>query len=35
MVRSAAQARALLTDAQRKQVDDMVGRPMGRGMMQH
>jgi hypothetical protein len=36
MVRSAAQARALLTDAQRKQVDDMAARPMGRGgMMRH
>jgi LTXXQ motif family protein len=36
MVRSAAQARALLTDAQRKQVDDMAARPMhGGGMMQH
>jgi hypothetical protein len=34
MVRSAAQARALLTDAQRKQVDDMAARPMmGGGMM--
>ena len=37
MVRSAAQARALLTDAQRKQVDDMAARPMrgGMGMHQH
>jgi LTXXQ motif family protein len=36
MVRSAAQARALLTDAQRKQVDDMAARPMhGGGMMRH
>ncbi len=31
MVRSAAQARALLTDAQRRQVDDMAARPMGHG----
>lgn len=36
MVRAAAQARPLLTDAQRKQVDDMAARPMPRGgMMQH
>ncbi len=36
MVRSAAQGRALLTDAQRKQVDEMATRPMGRGgMMRH
>ncbi len=37
MVRSAAQARALLTDAQRKQVDEMAARGMPRGgmMMQH
>ncbi len=33
MVRSAAQARALLTDAQRKQVDEMPA--MRGGMMQH
>ncbi len=37
MARSAAQARALLTDAQRKQVDEMAARGMPRGgmMMQH
>ncbi len=36
MIRSAAQARALLTDAQRKQVDEMAARPMPRGgMMRH
>ena len=32
MARSAAQARALLTDAQRKQVDDMAARPMSHRM---
>lgn len=33
MVTAAAQARALLTDAQRKQVDEMAARPMRGGMM--
>lgn len=36
MLSSAAMARAVLTDAQRKQVDDMAARPMSRGgMMRH
>ena len=37
MVRAAAQAKPLLTDAQRKQVEDMAARPMGHGgmMMRH
>jgi len=36
MIRAAAQAKPLLTDAQRKQVDDMAARPMGHGgPMQH
>ncbi|HXY18888.1 MAG TPA: hypothetical protein VEH83_02725 [Gemmatimonadales bacterium] len=35
MLRAAAQARALLTDAQRSQVDAMARAPMHHGMMHH